>query len=110
MEDIQPKELVSGPVIRPEDLTEFLDKTEIPAEGIDLTIKSVWGGETKYGFRYKVSTVKGEFFLNKTSLRKLAKAYGENTALWNGKGIRLVVIKVLVRGEQKDSIMAEPIV
>lgn len=109
MEDEQQKELVQGPVIRPEDLTEFLDKEIIPSTGIDLTIKEMWGGETKYGYRYKVSTVKGEFFLNKTSLKKMASAYGNNTAAWVGKGIRLVVVKVSVRGELKDSIMAEPV-
>lgn len=108
MEEQTPKELVQAPVIRPEDLTEFLDKKIIPATGLDLIIKEMWGGETKYGYRYKVVTSKGEFFLNKTSLKNLVTAYGTNTALWVGKTIKLMVVKVSVRGELKDSIMAEP--
>lgn len=108
MEGEQQKEVVQGPVIRPEDLTEFLDKKIIPSTGLDLIIKEVWGGETQYGYRYKISTSKGEFFLNKTSLRKIAAAYGNSTSTWVGKTIKLMVVKVSVRGELKDSIMVEP--
>ena len=107
--DEELKEMVRGPVIRPEDLAELLDKTKIPSDGIDLTILDVWGGRTKYGYQYKISTAQGDFYLNKASLKNLAKVYGNNTALWRGKGVHLQVTKVNVRGEMKDSIIAEPL-
>lgn len=45
---------------------------------------------------------------NKTSLRNLAKVFGDDTDLWAGKRAKITVAKQNVRGEMRDVIYAEP--
>lgn len=47
--------------------------------------------------------------MNKTSQRATADIYGTNTINWIGKQVRLVKMKQLVQGKQKDVIYCEPL-
>lgn len=47
--------------------------------------------------------------LNKTTLRKIINKWGDETKKWIGKKIKLKKVKVLVRGEEKESIIGEPL-
>jgi len=109
MEEQEPRDEVRRPIVRPEDLNEWLSKDDVTAEGITLTIKDVFGGTTRFGFRYKVCTSKGDLTLNKTSLLKIAEAYGTATEGWVGKLIKVKKIQMMVSGKLKDVLMAEPV-
>ena len=109
MEEERTNDEVRRPVVRPEDLSEWLSKDDVTAEGITLTIKDVFGSTTKFGFRYKICTSKGDLTLNKTSLLKIVDVHGSNTELWVGKQIKVKKIQMMVSGQMKDVLMAEPV-
>ena len=109
MEEQEQNDEVRRPVVRPEDISEWLSKDDVPAEGSVLTIEDVFGGTTRFGFRYKVCTSKGDLTLNKTSLLKIVDVHGSNTELWVGKQIKVKKIQMLVSGKMKDVLMAEPV-
>jgi len=45
---------------------------------------------------------------NKTSLKLLAKAFGDDADFWVGKKVKLMISHQNVRGEMKDVIYGEP--
>lgn len=45
---------------------------------------------------------------NKTTLKKLAEAFGDDADLWSGKRVRLTVTQQNVRGEMRGIIWGEP--
>lgn len=108
MEEQKPRDEVRFPVVRDEDLSEWMNKEDVTPGGIKVIIKDVFGGETKYGFRYKLCTGRGDITLNKTSLKKIVTTYGANTQTWVDKPVKVTKIQMMVSGEMKDVLIVEP--
>jgi len=47
--------------------------------------------------------------VNKTTLKNLVQAFGNETSKWVGKKVKLTKVKVNVRGQLKDAIVGQPI-
>lgn len=47
--------------------------------------------------------------MNKTTLKNLVQAFGDETSKWIGKKVKLTKVKVNVRGQLRDCIVGQPI-
>ena len=83
-------EIISEGRIRPAEESRF------GREGFEIDIRLPDGSE-------KVWTV------NKTTLRRLAEAYGDETRNWVGKKVRLTVETMMVRKEPRNVIFGYPV-
>ena len=62
-------------------------------------------------FEFSVKTEAGEiktYTPNKTTLKKLATTFGDETDNWTGKKIKLSKSRMNVRGENKEVLFGEP--
>jgi hypothetical protein len=59
-------------------------------------------------FDVEVNGVDFIFTCGKTNQKALAAAYGRNTDDWIGKKCGITIVKVMVGGEMKDSVMLTP--
>lgn len=100
------KEFFEGNFLKAEDckggeIIEFLDEGEVT----DLRTPE---GKMKVvmNFQVKINGKEKTFTPNKTNADIFLKAWGEN---WAGRKFKVELVKVMVFGEKKDSIVAEPI-
>lgn len=100
------------------DLEEYLHADAVKSgDVIEIIEKAryVSAEEATYGRSYLEISVKlpnGNTKIwtpNKTTLKKLAKVFGDDTDNWIGKPVKLIVIKQNVRGEMRDVIYGEAI-
>jgi hypothetical protein len=102
---------------RVSDLDEYLH-AEVVRDGDVITItgkaRYVNVEESLFGKPYleiPIETPGGEtktWTPNKTTLKNLAKQYGDETDLWIGKKIKLTIARQNVRGEMRDVLYGEP--
>ena len=104
-------------MVKISDLDEYLH-ADATGDGdiIEITGKarSISEEESVFGRSYievpvKLSDGKSKVWTpNKTSLKALAKVFGDDADLWVGKKVKLAVARQNVRGEMKDVLYGEP--
>lgn len=100
------------------DYEEFLNSTMVKAKDI---LKLLDAGEfrepeetgfSRTIFQISVSLHDGRrktWTMNKTTRKRLAEAYGDDTEDWVGKYVKVEIAKQLVRGEPKDVLYGRPV-
>jgi hypothetical protein len=86
------------------------DVVELVGEGAFRTVS--FGGKDREVFETDVKLADGTtktWTMNRTTMKNLSEAWGEDTKQWAGKKVRLTVQTVLVRGEMKRSIVGYPV-
>lgn len=104
-------------MVKISDLDEYLHADVIEdGDIIEITGKarSVSEEESAFGRSYievsvKLPDGKSKVWTpNKTSLRALAKVFGDDADLWIGKKVQMAIERQNVRGEMKDVLYGEP--
>ena len=105
-------------MVRISDLDEYL-RASVVEEGdvIMITGKARYVGveESAFGRAYleipvKLSSGKTKIWTpNKTTLKRLARVFGDDTDTWDGKQVRITIAKQNVRGEMRDVLYGEPV-
>lgn len=104
-------------VVKISDLDEYLHADAIKeGDAIEIAGKAryVSSEEAAFGRPYlempvKLMNGKSRIWTpNKTTLKRLAKAYGDDTDSWVGKRVKLTITKQNVRGEMRNVIYGQP--
>lgn len=105
-------------MVRISDLDEYLhaDAAE-NGDVVEITGKAryISSEESTFGRSYleipvRLANGKSKIYTpNKTTLKRLAKAFGDDADMWIGKKVKLEIVKQNVRGEMRDVIYGEAV-
>ncbi len=103
-------------MVKISDLDEYLHADAVETgEVIEITGKAryISAEESTFGHAYlelpvRLSNGKSKIWTpNKTTLKRMAKAFGDDADTWIGQKVKLEIVKQNVRGEMRDIIYGE---
>lgn len=106
-------------MIKISDMDEYLHSDAITSgDVVEITGKARYVSveESKFGRAYleipvKLANGKGKIWTpNKTTLRALAKSFGDDADLWLGKKVRITIHSQNVRGKMTDVLYGEVVI
>lgn len=105
-------------LVKISDLDEYLHADAVETgEVIEITRKAryISSEESTFGRAYleipvRLANGKSKIWTpNKTTLKRMAKVFGDDADTWIGQKVRLEIVKQNVRGEMRDVIYGKPV-